>query len=235
MSRAVVPGVAHHLTQRGVDRRDVFFSDADREVYIRLAAWSMTKFGVRVLAYCLMTNHVHWVVVPEERQSLGRAFGWLHGRYAQHQNAALARNGHFWQNRFFSCALDEAHTWAAVRYAERNPVRAGLIESAEEWRWSSAGVRTGKTRTPLELDFSAWREQFTLEQWRVVLSAECMSEAEQRLRISTYTGRPLGEESFVARAEAVLKRRLTPSKGGRPRKIAPEHPGQVTQFGGAGA
>jgi REP element-mobilizing transposase RayT len=92
LARAVVPGVAHHLTQRGVDQRDVFLCDTNRQVYPRLAALSLETFQVRVLAYCLMSNHVHWVVVPPSTQALSRAFGFLHGRYAQHMNTALCRS-----------------------------------------------------------------------------------------------------------------------------------------------
>ena len=218
MSRAVLPGAAHHLTQRGVDRGDVFFTDAQREVYLSLAAWAMPQFGVRVLAYCLMTNHVHWVVAPETERSLAQAFGWMHGRYAQHVNAARGRSGHLWQNRFFSCALDDVHMWAAVRYVERNPVRAGLVEVAEQWNWSSAPARLGLTRVPALLDLAGWGERFTADQWRDMLSAGSMPEAELRLRVSTYTGRPAGADDFVARAEAALSRKLVAGKGGRPRK-----------------
>ncbi len=235
MPRAVLPEVAHHLTQRAVAQQDVFLSDANREVYLRLAAQSMHDFGVRVLAYCLMTNHVHWVVIPEHRQSLSRAFGSLHGRYAQHMNASLARHGHFWQNRFFSCALDEAHTWAALRYVERNPTRAGLVDQAEDWSWSSASARLGAAANgPIPLELSAWRAQFDAGQWRLMLSVDTMAEAENRLRAITYTGRPAGDDSFVAMAEAALKRELSPGKSGRPKKVVPDHGREGTLFGEVG-
>lgn len=207
MARAVLPGVAHHLTQRGIDRQDVFFSDAQREIYLRLAACAMPQFGVRVLAFCLMTNHVHWVVAPGTERSLAQVFGWMHGRYAQHVNTARGRSGHL---------------WAAVRYVERNPVRAGLVPLAEAWPWSSAGVRLGLANTPAMMDLSAWRERFTVEQWRQTLLEESVTEAERRLRVSTYTGRPAGSEEFVKQAEAALNRKLAPGKGGRPRKHVQE-------------
>ena len=216
MARAVIPGVAHHLTQRGVNRQDVFFSDTNREVYLRLAAWCLSEFRVRPLAYCLMTNHVHWVVVPSSAQDLARAFGILHGRFAQHMNTALGRNGHFWQNRFFSCALDEPHMWTAMRYVERNPVRAGLVQQADHWKWSSAAPRLRSAHSPVPLDFAPWRERFSSEQWHSALLAESVTEADQRLRASTYTGRPIGTEAFVQHAESVLNRPLKPRKGGRP-------------------
>ena len=205
----------------------MFFSDTDREVYLRLAASSFDTVGVRALAYCLMTNHVHWVVTPIS--ALARAFGALHGRYAQHVNAAAARSGHLWQNRFFSCALDEVHTWAAVRYVEENPVRAALVNRAECWRWSSASARLSLEHAPLDLDLTAWRERFTADEWRRFVDSEEVTEAEAMLRVNTYTGRPAGEAEFVRRAEVELKRTLRARNGGRPRKVQAE-PGQRMLF-----
>ncbi len=121
MARAVLTGVPHHLTQRGLDREPVFFSDTDREVYLGLVRSAGARFGVDLLGYCLMTNHVHWVVVPRMADSLARAFGEAHGRYAAYANARISRSGHFWQNRFFSCCLDGTHLWAALRYVEKKP------------------------------------------------------------------------------------------------------------------
>ncbi len=115
MARAVVPGVPHHLTQRGLDRQDVFFEPSDYEVYLTQVRTNAQRFGTDLLGYCCMTNHVHWVVVPQSADSLARTFGEAHGRYAAYANAKLGRSGHFWQNRFFSCALDRAHLWSALR------------------------------------------------------------------------------------------------------------------------
>lgn len=86
-----------------------------------------------------MPNHVHWIAVPESPASLTKTFARAHGRYAQYCNSLLQRSGHFWQNRFYSCALDEAHLWAALRYVERNPVRAGLRGASEDWTWFERG------------------------------------------------------------------------------------------------
>jgi putative transposase len=222
MPRAVLPGVPHHLTQRGVSRHDVFFSDAGRQVYLNLVAGAAEQFGVSLLGYCLMSNHVHWLVIPADGRSLARAFGSAHGRYAAYMNAALVRSGHFWQNRFFSCALDEPHTWAAMRYIECNPVRAGMVERAEQWPWSSAPARLGKSRLPEWLDVREWRDRFEAKRWREFLDPPTMSEAEHLLRANTYSGRPSGSAGFIESAERTLARRLTPSIGGRPRKAEGE-------------
>jgi putative transposase len=230
MARAVVPGIAHHLTQRGVDRRDVFLSDEQREVYLRLAALSLKMFEVRALAYCLMSNHVHWVVIPPSGEALARAFGFLHGRYAQHVNAALGRSGHFWQNRFFSCALDEGHTWAAVRYVECNPVRAGLVAQAEQWGWSSAEGRLGLAASPIQLDLEMWQERFTAEEWRVMLAAESLSEA-RGCASGAHLHGPTGWDGGVCAAGGRdAESGAAAAQGRRPRKSVAEEGQQVLQL-----
>ena len=128
MARVVIPGCPHHLTQRGNRREDVFFTAADRQRYLELLAEYAEKHGLAVQAYCLMTNHVHLVVVPRAEASLGAALKPVHMRYAQHVNWTQHIGGRLWQGRFFSCPLDEEHLWAAVRYVECNPVRAGMGE-----------------------------------------------------------------------------------------------------------
>ncbi len=222
MPRAVIPDEPHHLTQRGVDRRPIFFTNSDRCIYLDLVRAGAHRFGVTILGYCMMPNHVHWIVVPAKPDSLAKAFGQAHGRYAQYTNAVLDRCGHFWQNRFFSCALDRAHCWAALRYVERNPVRAGLTPIAEDWPWSSAAAHIGEP-PPKWLNLDKWRAAFTQQQWRIYLASSTLTEADLLLRINTYSGRPLGSAAFVEKSEAKLGRHLIPSKGGRPcKKVAKE-------------
>jgi putative transposase len=218
MARAVLPGVAHHLTQRGVTQQPVFFTDSDRRVYLKLVHTCAARCGVSLRGYCLMSNHVHWVVVPAEADSLTRVFGEAHSRYARYANAALNQKNHFWQNRFYSCSMDEAHLWAALRYVERNPVRAGLVDSAEEWPWSSAGAHAEAWPAPEWLSLDTWSARFTCDQWRLYLAADTLTEADRALRQNTYSGRPLGSAEFVAGGEAVLGRRLHAAKPGRPAK-----------------
>src|SRR5262245_66682086 len=113
--RIVIPGVAHHVTQRGNNRQQVFFSDADFRLYLDLITEYAPRFGVAVLGYCLMPNHVHLIVVPEAETSLARTLGAAHSEFALAVNASAGRSGHLWQNRFFSCPMDEAHSLHALR------------------------------------------------------------------------------------------------------------------------
>jgi putative transposase len=143
IARVVIPGAAHHVTQRGNNAQDVFFVDDDREVYLELLKQQSDKYGLEVVGYCLMTNHVHVLAKPLKEDSLANAIGRTHFVYTRYINRLHGRRGHLWQNRFYSCALDEGHFWLALRYVERNPVRAKIVRQAWEYPWSSAAVHTG--------------------------------------------------------------------------------------------
>ena len=120
-ARFVLTGQPYHVTQRGNNRQDVFFSAPDRELYLDLVRDNLTDAGVRVHAYCLMTNHVHWIVVPERGDSLAVLFRRVHGRYAQYLNLCRRCSGHLWQARFFSCVLSPAHLDVDALSSHLNP------------------------------------------------------------------------------------------------------------------
>ena len=130
VARIVVPGCPHHVTQRGNNGQDVFFVDDDRRVYLCLLGEQSERFGLTIDGYCLMTNHVHLIATPRETDSLAKAVGRTHWRYTQYVNRLHGRHGHLWQNRFYSCALDDVHFWSAMMYVERNAVRAALVRRA---------------------------------------------------------------------------------------------------------
>ena len=136
--RAVLPGRPHHITQRGNNRRDVFFEDTDRELYLSLLREYAAKYRVEILGYCLMTNHVQLIAVPADATGPAKAIGRVHNDYARWLPIRRRESGHLWQNRFFSCPLEDASTWAALAYVERNAVRAGMVAQCEEWAWGSA-------------------------------------------------------------------------------------------------
>ncbi len=217
LARAVMTGCPHHLTQRGVDHQQVFFRKSDYSVYLDLIVKNADRFGCTLLGYCLMPNHVHWIVTPQHLDSLAQTFGEAHCRYASYANVQLGRSGHFWQNRFFSCMLDRGHFFTALRYAERNPVRSGIIQSSVDYPWSSAGAHAGKVE-PAWLDLKSWSSGFTPDQWDLYVKADTFGEAEAQVRRNTYTGRPAGSEQFIQEAERILGRKLASRSGGRPSK-----------------
>ena len=139
-ARVVAPGIPYHVTQRGTNRQPVFFRLSDRKLYLQLIRENQSAAGVRVIAYSLMSNHVHFVIVPEREESLAILFGRANGRYAQAVNIRLGRCGHLWQARYHSCPMEGAHLWMGIRYVEENPCRAGIVARAEDYRWSSAAA-----------------------------------------------------------------------------------------------
>jgi putative transposase len=197
-ARIVAPGFAHHVTQRGTDRQKVFYSIRDRQVYLDLLAQQVKLGHLRVLAYCLLSNHIHLVVVPDDAAALAESLQRVHGRYAQYLNARRQRSGHLWQNRFFSCPLDEGHLWTALRYVERNPVRAHITAQAWEYPWSSAEAHIGGQDRTGTLDMAFWRHSGRAGSWRQVLAVEEDEPQRRTLRRATFAGRPLGDDEFVA-------------------------------------
>lgn len=223
VARIVVPGVAHHVTQRGNNRQDVFFTDDDRRFYLKTLREQSQRFGLTVRGWCLMSNHVHLVVVPVEHDSLAGAVGRTHWLYTQYVNRLHGRGGHLWQNRFFSCPLDVEHEEAAIRYAERNPTRARLVRLPWKYRWSSAATHSGLAarsadETGLLEDPAAWRRRYPGASWSKILQSPEDQAMLTQLRRRTFNGRPLGTDRFIARLESLLNRRLRDPKMGRPRK-----------------
>jgi len=206
------------VTQRGNNRQDVFFVDDDRRAYLAMLGRQSEKFGLRVLGYCLMTNHVHLIAVPQREESLAKAVGRTHFAYTQYVNRLHGRSGHLWQNRFHSCALDDEHYWAAMRYVERNPVRAGLVRRAWRYPWSSAAAHCGGRDDTGLLDLDAWAEESVGWDWRAALREPQDERIVAALRLGTSRGRPLGSDSFISKLEHLVGRRLRPLPVGRPRK-----------------
>lgn len=215
-ARIVIPGLPYHVTHRGNRRGDVFVGPADFEAYLRLLARRGERCRLELWAYCLMPNHVHLLVRPNQADSLARTVREVHGFHALCMNRANGWSGHLWANRYFSAPLDQRHLWAAVRYVERNPVRAGLVAAAEEYPWSSARAHCGlaprgalSVSSPFPGPIGDWRE------W---LSAGGDEAEEKSMRRSTATGRPSGDDAFVAELELRLGRPLTPLPRDRERE-----------------
>ena len=218
LARAIAVGCAHHITQRGNNRQDVFFVDQDRESYLRILGEQAGKYGLEILGYCLMTHHVHLMAIPHQEDSLAKGIGRTHFRYSQHINRLHRRSGHLWQGRFYSCALDERHLWLAMKYIELNPVRARLCRRAWRYAWSSAAAHTEETTQSDLLNLQGWYEQFSAQQWRKELDEGLSEEEAARIRLRTHTGRPLGSDGFLSKLETLLGRRVRPLPVGRPRK-----------------
>lgn len=195
-SRIVVPGLPHHVTQRGNRREPIFFEAGDQQRYLDILAIQTRRHGVEVWAYCLMPNHVHLILTPLDEGGLARAIGETHRHYSAVVNGRQGWTGHLFQARFASVVMDERHLLVAARYVALNPVRAGLVKRAEDWAWSSvrahlAGQGNGVVKVEPLLS-------------RIERFADALEVTEQEpaeftaLRVAETSGHPLGDEAFVA-------------------------------------
>lgn len=212
IARVVIPGCPHHIVQRGNHRLKVFFSDGDKEIYIELVRRYALKFGLSIWAYYLMDNHVHMVLVPKDPDSLARGLGEAHRKYTCPINIRENWRGYLRQGRFISYPMDIGHLFAAVRYVERNPVRARLVARAEQYKWSSAPAHVLDTQDKL---LSPCPLEEEIEDW-----ASCLGQQDEVTQVRTLaaherTGWPLGDEAFIKKLEALTGRVLAPKKRGR--------------------
>jgi putative transposase len=215
-ARVAVPHISYHVTQRGNYQQTIFLTEKDRAVYLQLVVRAACDYGLALLGWCLMTNHVHWLVTPSEPTSMAFTFRRAHSQYSILVNGTHhRRRGHLWQGRFYSCPLSDSHLFAALAYIERNPVRANLTFDAETYPWSSAAAHTGRRPVPPFLCLKPWNELHSPETWRNLLHAQAESE-ECALRRRTLTGKPWGDEAFTASLEQKTGRDLRSRPLGRP-------------------
>ena len=211
MARVVVPGIPHHVTQRGNRRQPVFFEDADCRACLALLSGFAVKAETAVWAYCLMPNQVHLILVPADEAGLRRAVAEAHRRYTRRINGAKDWKGYLWQDRFASFPMDEAYLLAAARYVELNPVRARLVERAEDWTWSSARAHlTGQDDGVVRVAPLLKR----IGDGRGLLDGGLDEDSRQALRRGERTGRPLGSEHFFETIERRTGRSLRKRKPG---------------------
>ena len=178
-----------------------------------MLAQCASRFGVaKSGGNCLMGNHVHLIAVPHSAESLARCFGLAHQRYAAATNARSGWTGNLWANRFYSSALDEDHMWTAVRYVERNPVRAKMVNEATDWIWSSARCHAALCADDLLAPPRPFPGMET--DWPAFLARGLTTAEVERIRVNTATGRPTGSEAFVKKLEQTTGRLLRPLKRG---------------------
>ena len=198
IARVAPGGYIYHVLNRANGRLRLFQKQQDFQAFYRVLLQAYQRFPTRLLAWCIMGNHWHFVAWPEEDGELSQFFGYLGLTHATRWQAAhnLIGSGHVYQGRFknFLVQRDEHLEWV-VRYAERNPLRAGLVERAEDWRWSSLYARL---HGPAEI-------RALLSDWPIAMRADWVrhvnrpqTEAEEEaIRMSLHRGSPLGDEKWV--------------------------------------
>jgi len=212
MARIVIPNIPHHITQRGNRSQKVFFSDKDKTFYLNLLYKHAKEAGLTFWAYCLMDNHVHLIAIPEREDSLAKGIGDTHKYYTRMVNFRENWRGYLWQGRFSSFPLDEKYLYAAIRYVERNPIRAGIVKRAQDYEFSSAKAHVYKTKDYLLSDNFVTDE---IRDWEAFLSGEDKEQDIKLFKKHARVGRPLGQEDFIENLEKMTGRVLKLRKPGR--------------------
>ncbi len=190
-------------------------TDDERRIYLSLVQEYSEKYGASILAYCLMTNHVHLIVVPRDHRTLARLFNICHMTFAKLINKKHQATGHVWHSRYYSCVMQLQHLLNAACYIERNPVRAGIVDKPWNWKWSSAAFHIGKSRAGIISGNLFEYIGVTAGEWVNLLCKSDDRDFQNYLQEQTRTGRPAGEPSFITELEALTSRHFQRARQGR--------------------
>jgi len=218
LARSVLLGYPHAVSQRANREQTVFEENADYRRYLGWLRECAERYGLDIWAYCLMSNHIHYVCVPRTGDGLSRTFNTLHMKYAQYFHKKKGVSGRLWNGRFLSCPLDDPSVVEEVRFIETNPMRAGLVERAEDYPWSSARHHVLGEPDPVLTD-RCFLQNEVLD-WRAYLAGRGEESVVKRVRERLKTGRPAGGAEFVHKIEGIVGRRLEALPRGRPKKAS---------------
>ena len=227
-TRMYESGLPYHIVQRGNNREACFYEVDDYSLYLKLLSELLPRYQVYLHAYVLMTNHIHFLMTPEESDSISNLMRVLGSRYAQKINKRYERTGTMWEGRHKSSVVDsESYLLKCYRYIELNPVTASMVDMPEEYRWSSYGVNAWGDESTL---VTAHDEYLKLgntydersESYRELFSERLSASDISKIRLASHYCQPLGDDLFKKQIEEKIGRPVGQQRRGRPRKIEPK-------------
>ena len=226
IARIVLPGHPHHIVQRGHNRQKVFAHEDDFARYLDDLQELKDVFDVKVFAFCLMTNHVHLQLAPSCAEGLGKLMKALAARMTRYRNKLEGRSGTLWESRYKSSVVQwDGYLLACSRYIELNPVRAGMVERVEDYRWSSFGLRFTTNAQDDWLDVHSCYEALGLTQlgrqqaYRAFFEAPAADGELRLIRDAVQRGQLTGGRQLIDEVEQVLGRRVEYRGRGRPQGV----------------
>ena len=217
IARIIGVGYPHHIIQRGNNREKVFLDRRDYERYLSFLSKYSEEKKAAVLAYCLMSNHIHLLVRPSEIEALPKMMQGITLCYSKYFNGENGRTGRLWECRYHSTVIDgDSYLWTVSRYIENNPVRAGIVKRAEDYPHSSArahilGIKDPVLKEPLF-------DKSELNEFKRFIRSEEDNKIMEEIRKQTRLGKPLGNGSFLNTLSEKLGCSLSFRPKGRPRK-----------------
>lgn len=214
LPRLSLPGMPQHVIQRGNNRSACFFAEGDYLYYLDCLQDVVERHDVAVHAYVLMTNHVHLLLTPTNESGITRTMQALGRRYVRYINQTYRRSGSLWEGRYQASLIDsDRYLLTCYRYIELNPVRAAMVEMPQAYPWSSYRANAlGQPDALLKPHPPTERQQA----YQALFQTHIQPEMLKALREAVNSNRVYGSERFKDQVEATLKRRVRPSKGGRP-------------------
>ncbi|ODT98329.1 MAG: hypothetical protein ABS79_06105 [Planctomycetes bacterium SCN 63-9] len=220
-ARASAGGYCYHVLNRGNAQTQIFHEPNDYRAFLAMMAEASLRIPMRIVAYCLMPNHFHLVLWPIADGDLSRWMHWLLTKHVRRYLQYHQLTGHIWQGRFKAFPIEEdPHLLAVIRYVERNPLRAGLVERAERWPWSSLGCAGHPENPAVRLDpgpvprGGQWAEHVNA----TLYETEVIRSEEDRIRLCLNRGRPYGHDQWTETTAKNLGLESSLRNRGRPRK-----------------
>lgn len=223
-ARVYIPGLPYHVVQRGNNREACFIEPENYQFYLELWQELSTRYGVAVHAYCLMTNHIHFLVTPSTKTALSNTMKVVGSRYAQYINKTYRRTGTLWEGRHRASLVQaERYLFTTMRYSEMNPVRANMVSRPEEYRWSSYGVNAWGDESWLTAHDEYMRlgqsEDDRCYAYRELFRYALSEEDLHFIRKAAHYCQPVGDDRFRADIEQQYGIKLGEMKRGRPKKL----------------
>ncbi len=226
-ARMYLPGLPYHIVQRGNNREACFVKPENYQFYLQLWQELSTRYGVAVHAYCLMTNHIHFLVTPEKDSALSNTLKVVGSRYAQYFNRKYKRTGTLWEGRHRSSLIQsERYLLTCMRYIELNPVRASMVARPEEYRWSSYGINawgdTGWLKSHEEFQQLGRTTNDRCYAYRELFRHHLSEQDLHLIRKAAHYCQPVGDDRFRERIEKQYGIKLGQMKRGRPKTVEEE-------------
>jgi putative transposase len=213
--RKIIPGLPYHLTHRGNHRSPILDTDERRAMYVSIMIRWQIETGVRIAAFVIMPNHVHFIVESPTPDAISKWIANGHREYSKWLNTTRSTTGHNWEERYFAVLMDPEHCLNALRYVEQNPVAAGLSACPWDWHWSSAPFHAGFGHKPVLLNHDLRPEGTSPATWREALLQPTAADFRSRLHECAARGTALGDESWARCLEAQHSIDLLPKRRGR--------------------
>lgn len=226
-ARMYLPGLPYHIVQRGNNREACFIEVENYQFYLELWQRLAARYGVAVHAYCLMTNHIHFLVTPVNETAISNTMKVVGSRYAQYINKSYGRTGTLWEGRHRpSLVQSDRYLLTCMRYIELNPVRANMVVRPREYRWSSYRVNAFGDASFLEAHATyrclgkTKRERCAA--YRALFRHHLSAKDVHLIRRAAHYCQPVGDDRFRERIEQQYKVKLGYMKPGRPKKTEKE-------------